>query len=106
MKSRSNYYAQLMSDDYEKLIKLLDEGNVVVCFVNYLYDTGGRKIVFRDVAKAKSNDYNPNSPNYGYVVEARGIVYLNWDRRMKELRDVSFAKMCENINLQYIDVVY
>lgn len=95
-----------MSDDYEKLIKLLDEGNVVVCFVNYLYDTGGRKIVFRDVAKAKSNDYNPNSPNYGYVVEARGIVYLNWDRRMKELRDVSFAKMCENINLQYIDVVY
>ena len=95
-----------MSDDYEKLIKLLDEGNVVVCFVNYLYDTGGRKIVFRDVAKAKSNDYNHNSPNYGYVVEARGIVYLNWDRRMKELRDVSFAKMCENINLQYIDVVY
>lgn len=95
-----------MSDDYEKLIKLLDEGNVVVCFVNYLYDTGGRKIVFRDVAKAKSNDYNPNSPNYGYIVEARGIVYLNWDRRMKELRDVSFAKMCENINLQYIDVVY
>lgn len=106
MKSRSNYYAQFMSDDYEKLIKLLDDGNVVVCFVNYPYDTGGRKIMFRDVAKVKSNDYNPNSMNYGYVVEARGIIYLSWDRRMKELRDVSFETMCEDLKLEYIDVVY
>lgn len=106
MKQRSNYYSQYMSEDYEKLRKLLDDGNVVVCFVNYVYDVGGgRKITYRDVAKVKSNDYNQNSPNYGYVVEARGIVYMNWDRRMKELRDVSFETMCEEINLQYIDVV-
>ena len=63
----------------------------------------GRKIVFRDVAKAKSNDNRPDSDGYGYVVEARGIVYLSWDRRMKKLRDVSFEKMCDDIKLQYID---
>lgn len=95
-----------MSSDYGKLRKLLDEGNVVVCFVNYLYDMGGRRITFRDVAKAKSNDRNPLSHDYGYVVEARGIVYLTWDRRMKELRDVTFEMMCENLKLEFIDVVY
>lgn len=95
-----------MSEDYEKLRKLLDDGNVVVCFVNYLYDMGGRKIMFRDVAKAKSNDYNPLSPNYGYVVEARGIRYLEWDRNMEKLRGVTFETLCEDLKLQYIDVVY
>ena len=93
-----------MSDDYDKLRKLLDEGNVVVCFVDYLFDTGGRRITYRDVAKVKSNDYNPNSKNYGYVVEARGIVYMNWDRRMTELRGVTFKGLCEDINLQFIDI--
>lgn len=106
MRSRTNYYAAHMSDDYGKLTRLLDDGNVVVCFVNYLYDMGGRRIMYRDVAKAKSNDYNPMSPNYGYVVEARGIVYLSWDRRMKELRGVTFEDMCEDLKLEFIDVVY
>ena len=103
MKQRSNYYADVMSEDYEKLRKLLDGGNVVVCFVNYLYDMGGRKIMFRDVAKVKSNDYNPNSLNYGYVVEARGIVYMQWDGNMKKLRGVTFEALCEEIGLQFVD---
>ena len=104
MKQRSNYYAQYMSEDYGKLRKLLDDGNVVVCFVNYVYDVGGgRKITYRDVAKAKSNDYNPFSKNYGYIVEARGIRYLEWDARMTELRGMTFEGMCEEMNLQFID---
>lgn len=106
MRNRTNYHAQYMSSDYDKLRRLLDDGNVVVCFVNYIYDTGERKITYRDVAKAKSNDYNPNSPNYGYVVESRGIVYLNWDRRMKDLRDIDFDTMCEDLKLEFVDVVY
>ena len=105
MKQRNNYYAQFMSEDYEKLRKLLDDGNVVVCFVNYLYDMGGRKIMFRDVAKVKSNDYNTNSRNYGYIVEARGIRYLEWDKNMEMLRGVTFEGLCEEMNLQYIDMI-
>ena len=106
MIKRNNYYSSMMSADYEKLKKLLDDGNVVVCFVNYLYDMGaGRKITYRDVAKVKSNDYNPNSKNYGYVVEARGIVYMDWDRNKGELRHVTFEELCEELNLQYIDYV-
>ena len=93
-----------MSDDYERLRRLLDDGNVVVCFVNYIYDMGGRKITFRDVAKVKSNDYSPSSRNYGYIVEARGIRYLEWDCRMKELRGIDFDTLCEEIGLQYIDM--
>lgn len=103
IKGRKNYYSEHMSSDYEKLRKLLDDGYAVVCFVNYVYDTGSEKITFRDVAKAKSNDYNPNSKSYGYVVEARGIVYINWDVRMKELRYVTFETLCEEIGLQFID---
>ena len=93
-----------MSEDYEKLRKLLDDGNVVVGFVNYKFQTGGKTILFRDVAKIKSNDYNQNSQNYGYIVEARGIVYLAWDRRMNELRGVTFEGLCEEMNLQYIEI--
>ena len=92
-----------MSEDYDLLMKLLDEGNVVVCFVNYLYDTGGRKIVYRDVAKVKTNDYNPNSMNYGYIIESRGIIYGQWDRRNQKLRDWSFKDECERLKLQFID---
>lgn len=103
MKSRKNYYAGLMSDDYDRLRSLLDDGNVVVCFVDYVYDTGGKRITFRDVAKVKSNDYGVMSKNYGYVVEARGIVYINWDRRMQELRGVTFEGLCEDMNLKFID---
>lgn len=106
MRNRSNYYAQHMSDDYEKLRRLLDDGNVVVCFVDYVYDTGGRKITYRDVAKAKSNDYSPASANYGYVVEARGIIYISWDANMKRLRDITFEQMCGDLRLEFIDVVY
>ena len=94
-----------MSDDYEKLEKLLDEGNVVVCFVNYEYRTGGRDILYRDVAKVHRNDYQPFSKNYGYIVEARGIVYGSWNRNMKELRDKTFADECERLKLQFIDFV-
>lgn len=104
MRQRNNYYAQYMSEDYDKLRRLLDDGNVVVCFVNYIYDMGDRKITFRDVAKAKSNDYNPISKNYGYVVEARGIRYLEWDGRMRELRGVEFDALCEELKLQFIDL--
>ena len=103
MRQRSNFYAEFMSDDYEKLMKLLDEGNVVVCFVNYEYRMGDMKIMYRDVAKAKSNDYNFNSKNYGYVVEARGIRYLDWDRRMPELRHITFEEMCKELKLEFID---
>ena len=95
----------MMSSNYDKLRKLLDDGYVVVCFVSYVYDTGGRKITYRDVAKAKSKDFRPVSGSYGYVVEARGIVYMDWDRRMLELRGVSFEQMCEEIGLEFIDFV-
>lgn len=106
MKQRVNYYAQHMSADYGKLRELLDNGNVLVCFVDYEYRMGENKILFRDVAKAKSNDYNPISKNYGYVVEARGIRYLEWDGRMAELRHVTFEQMCEDLRLEYIYVEY
>ena len=105
MKKRSNYYVRMMSDDYDRLRKLLDDDQVVVCFVNYEYDTGGKRIMFRDVAKVKSNDYSQNSMNYGYVIEARGIVYGSWDRRMEKLRGVTFRGECERLGLQYLDII-
>ena len=94
-----------MSDDYQKLMKLLDEGYVIVCYVDYDYDTGGRREIHRDVAKAKikSERYNYNSPNYGYVVEARGIRYLDWDKRMLKV-DKTFESECERLRLQFIDI--
>ncbi len=105
MMRRTNYYSGCMSDDYDKLMKLLDTGNVVVCFVDYVYDTGGKKTLYRDVAKVHSNNYSQISANYGYIVEARGIVYASWDRRMEKLRGVTFEGMCDDVNLQFIDIL-
>lgn len=102
MKNRQNYYAPYMSDDYDRLVKLLDEEKVLVCFVNYRYDTGGKVTIFRDVAKVKTNEYPPYSKNYGYVIEARGIIYGCWDRRMEEFGK-TFKDECERLKLQYID---
>ena len=100
---RRNYYSEYMSDNYEKLEKLLDDGNVVICFVNYEYRTGGRDILYRDVAKARNNDYQIFSQNYGYIIEARGIVYGSWDRNMFKLRGKKFSDECERLGLQFID---
>ena len=97
-----NYYDGSMSSDYGELRNLLDKGYVVVCYVNYLYRTGERTVVFRDVAKAKSNDRNPNTQGYGYTVEARGIIYLSWDRSMETLRGMTFEQMCEDLKLEWI----
>lgn len=101
---RVNYYTAKMSDDFVKLARLLDEGNVVVCFVNYIYDTGTRKILYRDVAKVHSNNYPQMSKNYGYIIESRGCVYGQWDKNMLELRKWTFRDECERLNLQYIDI--
>ena len=103
IKGRKNYYSQQMSRDYDKLRKLLDDGYVVVCYVDYKYCTGERTITFRDIAKAKSNDANPNTENYGYSVSARGIVYIDWKRSTKALRHVSFEELCDELNLEFID---
>lgn len=92
-----------MSDDYERLEKLLDDKNVVVCYVDYLYRTGERDILYRDVAKVHANDYRQMSMSYGYVIEARGIVYGMWDRNMKNLRGKTFADECKRLNLEFID---
>lgn len=95
----------MMSDNYDRLVELLDKGFVVACFVDYVYDTGSRKILYRDIAKVKANDRPKGSKGYGYVIEARGIIYGSWDRRGLELRGVTFRNECERLNLLYIDKV-
>lgn len=100
-----NYYDGFMSDDYDKLMELLDQGNVVACYVDYTVDYGSEKKVFRDIAKAKKKErYNITSPNYGYVVEARGIRYIDWDRNREKLQFVTFKDECERNNLQFIEL--
>lgn len=101
---RKNYYESHMSADYERLMKLLDEGNVVVCFVNYEYRVGEKSILYRDVAKVHANDYRPISNNYGYVIEARGIVYGSWDVNMQKLRGKRFEDECTRLGLEFIDL--
>ena len=104
--NRKNYYADYMSRDYEKLQELLDAGNVVACYVDYLYDMGGRKVMFRDICKARAKEKSPYSIDYGYVIESRGIVYSDWDRNFEKLRHVSFADECERMRLEFIDFGY
>ena len=101
---RRNFYEGRMSADYERLEKLLDEGNVVICFVDYNYRTGGKDILYRDVAKVHANDFRPMSQNYGYVIESRGIVYGSWDRNMQKLRGKTFGDECTRLRLEYIDL--
>ena len=100
-----NYYDGYMKDDYDHLIALLEQGNVVVCYVDYIYDTGEKKTVYRDVAKAKVTEKYPiGSPNHGFVVEARGIRYIDWNKRKQELRHVTFQEEGAKLRLQYIEI--
>lgn len=94
----------MMCEDYDRLIELLDGGNVVVCYVDYVYDSGEKKTVYRDVAKAKATErYRQGTPNYGYIVEARGIRYIEWDNRKESLRGITFKNECEKLRLQFIE---
>lgn len=92
-----------MSSDYGKLQKLLDEGFVVACFVNYIFDTGEKKILYRDIAKVRNNGKRIFSGDYGYVVECRGKVYTTWDKNMERLRKITFEEEFEKLRLEFID---
>lgn len=104
MSSRRNLYENFMSNDYAKLQKLLDEGNVVACYVNFLFDTGEKKIIYRDIAKARNNGKRLFSGDYGYIVECRGKLYISWDKNMERLRKITFDEECEKLRLEFIDV--
>lgn len=104
----TNYYSDYMSEDYDRLAELLDDGKVVVCYVDFVFDTGESRKVFRDVAKAKkrSERHVIGSPYYGYVVEARGIRYIDYENKQEQMRGVTFKSECERLRLQYIDLDY
>lgn len=76
------------SRDYALLVRLMEEGHQLVCFVDYM--------TCRDVAKARFQP--PFQPDYDpdYQVHARGIAYLS------AITPESFQAECALTNLEFI----
>ena len=84
------------SKDYTHLKELLDNGQQVVCFVEWVAPS---KNVFTDICKACV--LSPNSPEYRhYSFSARGIGYGDY---WPQIDDWSFEEHCESLKLEYIE---
>lgn len=89
----------LGSRDYPRLKQLLDEGNVIACFVDYNFSDN---IKCRDIACAKKLGCGENVE---YSVGVRGIgyssVYPCWNKRFT---DQWLYDHWEYLNLEFIDI--
>lgn len=83
-----------LNNDPKRLLKLLDEGNEIICLVDYTMNFGERRIVQSDICIARKDIYD--------VIRftARGICYIQFGG---EYEQRTFEGMCEEENVRYID---
>ena len=89
------------SRDYKRLKELLDQGYDVVCFCTYDFNEnwkdkeGYHEMIVTDICRARRTRDN------WYHIGARGLEYGTYWEDMN--RYDSFEKMCENINIEFIE---
>jgi len=91
-----------LSKDYVRLKKLLDLGYSICCYIDYEW-SGSRKHgeqPLRDMCEAKKRGSEPKY--YHYELGVRGMCYLDWWYDIKET--FSFEELCENQNVEFIDI--
>lgn len=94
--------AYKVSKDYKRLKQLLDEGNKVVCFVDY--DWNRECNIVTDIALAKCVG---NGENKEYSISSRGIEYVSiYPLWYYDFSDDRLYKAFEYDNVQFIDPDY
>lgn len=91
-----------VSKDYKRLKQLLDQGDKVVCFVDFDWDRKGN--IVTDIALAKCVG---NGENLQYSISCRGIGYFSvYPLWYDGFTDEGMYKAFENDNVQFIDPEY
>ena len=98
-------YMYRTSKDYTHLKELLDSGQRVVCFVEWV---GPSKGVYTDMCYACLE--NPDSPEYRhYAFKVRGFGYgdywpqIHKDHMDEKYENFTFEEYCESLKLEYIE---
>lgn len=88
-----------ISKDYKRLKQLLDQGDKIVCFVNFDWDRKGD--IVTDIALARLVGSGE------YIISCRGLAYISiqplW---YSDFSDEKLYKVFEQDNVQFIDPDY
>lgn len=91
-----------ISKDYKRLKQLLDQGDKVVCFVNFDWDRKGD--IITDIALARLVG---SGEDIEYIISCRGLAYISihplW---YSDFSDEKLYKVFEQDNVQFIDPDY
>ena len=91
-----------ISKDYKRLKQLLDQGDKVVCFVNFDWYRKGD--IVTDIALARVIG---SGENIEYIISCRGLIYISirplW---FSDFSDEKLYKVFERDNVQFIDPDY
>lgn len=91
-----------VSKDYKRLKQLLDQGDKVVCFVNFNWDMKGD--IVTDIALAKCVG---SGENIQYCISCRGISYISvYPLWYSDFSDEKLYDVFEHDNVQFIDPDY
>lgn len=89
---KQHFETYRISNDYEKLYDLVNNGHRIVCFINY-----SEKSLFRDTAVYRGiHKYSKT-----WELTARGISYTQFDPITDS--KIDFIKDCQRMKLDYID---
>lgn len=92
-----------VSKDYKRLKQLLDEGNKIVCFVDYAFNLA-RDMVTTDIAIAECRGIGEYMR---YSVFSRGFSYITiYPSLFDDFSDEKLYKTFECDNVQFIDPDY
>lgn len=89
-----------LSTDYDRLYELIQEGQEVVCWIDYTFDFENEIRIYRDTCSAKKH---PNvtmfqSRGYGYICINR------WDYEDLKMSELEYLKkICEKKNVEFFD---
>lgn len=92
-----------LSKDYKRLKELVDDGYIVVCFVDYSYTIDDMKRTRRDICALHHMCYDNYPKGEEYSFGGRGYCYGNLypnDSVWKE----SFEEFCQGLNVEFIDI--
>lgn len=87
-----------LSKDYDLLYKLLCDGHVIACFVDFAYRGDPKR--YRDICKAK------RWHEYEMQFQSRGMTYGSVDRWQKDKgseKDLMIEE-CKRMNLEFIPI--
>jgi hypothetical protein len=95
--SSTNY---LLSRDYTELVRLMREGQTVVCFIDFNFDSlRNTTPPCRDICKTRYENYEGRET---FSLNARGIGYIEGYDNERGSAESKFIAACEKSNVEFL----